>query len=290
VRRTGGGGAVPIFRRGGTGYDPSIGVCLTTPSIPDIVLRSLAFPARRATPSKVAGWPLAVLLVIAFTGCSGDDDTGGATTLLPPSSAAVVETTVETTVVPVPVTAGSASPTTSPPPTVSTAAPDSSLPATTEPSTPSQDEAEQDVIEAAIASWTAFNELLLDPGNDDLLAAVALTRTGAALDRAIDVIVGYRARNEAERTLTDFPAKIDVIRDSVLIDLDAGSAALEYCRLGSNIWVEIGANQDGSDRVLNDEVNSYLETAMFELVDGGWMKTDGMTKAKYEGELACPAE
>ena len=58
------------------------------------------------------------------------------------------------------------------------------------------------------------------------------------------------------------------------------------CNLGSNLTVEVGANNDGSDRVLDDSVTAYHELNTFELVDGAWLYSDGTDVAQVR-ERAC---
>ena len=129
--------------------------------------------------------------------------------------------------------------------------------------------------------------MLLDPTNDDKLVPIADTRRGEALDRAIELVTSYRVRNLAERTNPEFPATVEFGEDPVVLDLVAGTAVVEYCRLGSNVWVEVAANADGSDRIVDDTINAYLEQDTFALVDGVWLKVSGVSLAKFEGEMTC---
>ena len=153
--------------------------------------------ARRAVPiasaagageamSRPTVVPVAIVAVFAVmgVGCSGGDDAA------PSSSAASVSTTIAVSSAPTSTIASTVAPTTLPttsPPTTT-----SGTDATTSSTTiPTKQQAKRDVIAAAIASWTAFNELLLDPTNDERLAALAQTRTGAALERAIEIVAGW---------------------------------------------------------------------------------------------------
>ncbi|HEY5663690.1 MAG TPA: hypothetical protein VIS05_06615 [Ilumatobacter sp.] len=149
------------------------------------------------------------------------------------------------------------------------------------------DELRLDLSDAAIASWLAFNELLLDPTNDERLKAVASTRAGRALDHAIEVVSQYRVEGQVEKTNERFPAQIDVETSSITWDRASGRGTVEYCRLGSNVWVEIGSGQGGTDLILDDSINSYLVRDEFIFVAGSWLKVDGTTLAKFEGELSC---
>ncbi len=137
---------------------------------------------------------------------------------------------------------------------------------------------------------SAFNELLLDPENDDKAATVGTVLTDEALDRAIEIAVSYRVNKQAERTHPEHPAGVQIDDESIVIDSVTATATVEYCRLGSNVWVEVASNPDGSDRVLDDTINSYLERDSFSLIDGRWMKVSGVTVTKHDGELECPPD
>jgi hypothetical protein len=62
------------------------------------------------------------------------------------------------------------------------------------------------------------------------------------------------------------------------------------CRIGSSILIEIAGNPDGSDRVINDEVNAYHERSDLILVDGRWLESDGERIKKFEGVASCDAD
>lgn len=230
----------------------------------------------------------APLLLAAATlvGCSGATGTGAGTTLPLSTSMPVAETTHAS----LPAASVPTASVSSTPPTAAAPVPSSSPPTSTDRPAPSEDQAERDVIEAAIASWTAFNNVLLDPGNDDLLRALALTRTGEALDRAIEIVISLRGEGRKSVTNPDLPAVVTVFPESVSVDLKAGTAQVEYCRLGSNIAVEVDANADGTDRILDDSINSYHERDEFVLTDGDWRKSNGQTVEIFEGVPNCLAE
>ena len=50
---------------------------------------------------------------------------------------------------------------------------------------------------------------------------------------------------------------------------------------------EVAGNADGSDRVLDDTVTSYLDSETYALVDGEWLKSDGVQLEVFEGALEC---
>ncbi len=208
---------------------------------------------------------------LALSACTGDD-AAPTTTLAPvtipdPTTSTTATTTVTTTESVVATTGTTvAVPTT----TITEAA------------------AKQAVIAAAIESWRVLNEARLDPTNDDKLAAVAALRTGDALEAAVQLIADLRLTNQIEITNPDLPATAVPYPESVIVDLAKSTATVDYCRLGSNIWIERNGNPDGSNRVIDDTVNSYLEHDTFILSNGAWLKSRGESVAKYEGATTCP--
>jgi hypothetical protein len=51
--------------------------------------------------------------------------------------------------------------------------------------------------------------------------------------------------------------------------------------------VEVGAEPDGSDRVLDDSVTAYDTLETYVLVDGAWLNSDGQVIEAHEGSLTC---
>ncbi len=251
--------------------------------------------ARRAVPiasaagageamSRPTVVPVAIVAVFAVmgVGCSGGDDAA------PSSSAASVSTTIAVSSAPTSTIASTVAPTTLPttsPPTTT-----SGTDATTSSTTiPTKQQAKRDVIAAARAAWQSLNDLRLDPTNDALLEALALTRTGASLESAIDIIATYRADDLRAVTNDEFPAYFQPIRDSVIIDGPAGTASLEYCRLGSNLLVEVGGNPDGTDLVLDESISAYRERSDLVLTETGWLESGGVVLQQFEGATRCDA-
>jgi hypothetical protein len=131
------------------------------------------------------------------------------------------------------------------------------------------------VIDALITSWETLNEARLDPLDDEKLAAMAITRTGDALDRVVQLIAGYRANNQRSVTNRKIPAMIKPYPDTVELDLNAGTARIDYCWINSNTLVEVGGNSDGTDRVIDDSISVVSDRDFFELIDGRWLKSGG---------------
>jgi hypothetical protein len=239
------------------------------------------------------GVAVAVAVTLVLVACSGDDDAAPSTTLAAPPtsveapSSTVAATTPETTE-PAPVSTPTTPATpTSPPPTTPSTLPPEPTTTTGSSSPPNQAQIKQDVIDATITAWTAFNELLLDPTDDERLSAIAGTRTADALDRVIDIVLQLQLEGRKSVTNPDLPATIRIDRSSAMVDVDRGTATVEYCRLGSNITVEIGGNEDGTDRILDDTINSYLESDTFVLENGVWLKSGGQTIEIFEGARTC---
>jgi len=224
---------------------------------------------------------LAASLTLVFSACSGDADASPGTTV----AAEAPATSTTDAVAPPEATA----PTTEP-------APDTSPPTLpAEPTTtatsapPDEDQVKQDVINAAIASWTAFNDLKLDPTNDDKLAALAQTATGTLLDRSIEVIVDYRVNGKRSVVNERAPSYLLVDTETVNVDLGSDLVTLESCRVSSNILVEVGGNADGSDRVLDDSIVTYRESSEFVRIDGRWFEAGGVVLERMEGVEQCPS-
>jgi hypothetical protein len=145
------------------------------------------------------------------------------------------------------------------------------------------------VIDALITSWETLNEARLDPLDDEKLAAMATTRTGPALDRAVQILARYRAYNRRSVTNPSTPSKITPYVDSIVVDLEAGTASIDYCWLNSNVLVETGGNSDGTDLVLDDSISAVHDRDYFVLEGGEWLEQDGIVIKRYEDSTECTA-
>jgi hypothetical protein len=237
----------------------------------------VASAARRDVVMRRRGLGLAVFAVVC-AGCSGGDAAA------PSSTAAIASTTTAASVEPPSTIASSVAPTTLPT-TSPPAATSGTDPPTSTTAVLTEQQAEQEVIEAAIASWTAFNEAKLDPTNDDLVAELGETRTGPALDRAVELIVGLRAQNRRSRTHPTLPATVQGLAGTARVDLGSGTASVEYCWLNSNILVETVG--DGTEEVIDASVSTSRDRDHFELRGGRWLKTSGEVIETHEGVVSC---
>ncbi|WP_300625526.1 hypothetical protein [Ilumatobacter sp.] len=240
----------------------------------------------------------AALVLVA---CNGDDDTTPTTPTTPPSAtpdSAVVTSTSETsptTDAVVPTTAPDTSTTTdsTPPPSTSDPAPTSietiplTVPSTTEVPLDDLTAEEREVVEFVLESFRLFNELRLDPTNDDKYDAALALRTGASLDASRGLIDEYRENGLMGTPFPNLPSTITPFLDTITIAEDGSSASVDVCWLNSNILVEVGGNPDGTDRVLNDIISAEYERYTLTRVGGAWLIASIAGGEVFEGSLTC---
>jgi hypothetical protein len=228
----------------------------------------------------------ALAVAVLASACSGGDD--AVTTTATVQGSAETDDTLATTTTPV----------TTPPSTVSTTDPETTTtaPPVTEPpdpvtttaaSTQPDDDIHRSIIDAVIESWRVFNEAKLDPTDDDKVAALSEVRSGELLTASIDLISRYRFENRRSVTNDEFPATLVPDAETIQLTDDGSRATLESCRVNSNLSVEIGGNPDGTDRVVDDSVSVFIETAELELVDGRWIEVGGAIIERFEGATSC---
>lgn len=236
---------------------------------------------RTLTRRAIASALLTIPLLVAAS-CSNDESAN------PPATSAAIPNTPPPTILPPTTTELPA--TTEPP---ETEPPQTSAPAATTPpsSSPINDveQAKRDVIAAAEHTWFVFNEVKLDPTSTEKLDAAVAAHTGAAQESIRRIIDEYRSNNRRSMTLELAPATIHVNEGSVQIDQETGAATVESCVLNTNVLVEIQGSSDGSDRVIDDTISSYLVREVFVPSDGQWLEADGTVLSTYEGALTCDA-
>ena len=250
--------------------------------------RPASVPAEPARGRRLGA--VAAVLVLVAGACSGDDDSTDATTA-PTTVPAVTTDTPPTTTMP-------------PPPTVpETPVPESTVPETTEATTTTSasptatlaldatttttvaDPEVQAVIDAAHASWAAYIGAIRDPGDEERLLALAETKREEALTSSVGIVQDLIVMNQRAIPHPEIDAEFVPRPES--IEIDGDSAVIEYCWVGSDIIVEVGASSDGTDRVVNDEVLIYVERENFEVIDGRWRKVSGTVLEQIEEEVSC---
>lgn len=232
-----------------------------------------------------------VAATLLLGACSGGSD-APETAESPLGSAAVTiaDTTAATTSSPAPATtaAAIAPPTTAATPASTTAAATAAVTApATIPSDPAV--AQQQVIDTVIAAWQAYRAAIRDPLDEDRLAAMATLISGPKLQRSVQEIANVASSGIVARENPTTPAALDIDEQTVVVDLAAGTASVEYCRIGSDLGVKIGGNPDGTDQIVVDEVNAYHERSDLVFRDGRWFDDDGVVIATFPGATTCAA-
>ena len=225
-----------------------------------------------------------VLVVAALTlgACSGDSaapaTTASDTTApAPTTSAETVTPTIPTT------TAVATTPPTTTPPLAATTAPPT-VPATI-PADLAQ--AQQDVIDATAAAWQAFRTAARDPQNEDKLGTLATAASGPTLERWIATLAELVTSGLIAVENPTTPASIEIYPETVVVDIAAGAASVEYCRIGSDLGIEVGGNPDGTDKIVINEVNAYHERSDLIFTNGRWLDNDGVLLEKFPGAATC---
>jgi hypothetical protein len=213
-----------------------------------------------------------LLAACALVACSGDDDTADPTTT---ATSALATTIAEAPTVATPTTATAPSstavatttsvPTTAPIPTTA-AAPTSTGPL---------DEAEAiaAIIETAQGAWRAYHDALLDPQDETKVAGLAQYYDGPILDGLARFVEDYRANGYRLVENPTLESSFTLSPLFVTLDLEDGLATVVGCHVNGYVKVHVGANPDGSDRVLDDSVIRRMETRELQLVDGRWKVT-----------------
>jgi uncharacterized circularly permuted ATP-grasp superfamily protein len=147
-----------------------------------------------------------------------------------------------------------------------------------------EEQAKQEVIEAAENAWYLFNEAKLDPTNESKVETALAAQTGSARSRVEQIIDQYVRLNQRSRTLESAPARVAVDQTSVLVDLSAGTASLELCHLNSNLLIQ---SASGADVIVDDQVVAYRTNESYVLVDEIWLKSDGVVLDELEGAYTC---
>ena len=213
------------------------------------------------------------------------------------------ESAAPTTTVPGTTASSSTSPATTAPATISTTAPAATTPPTTAPPTTATTvaptvaatipadlaQAQQDVINAAIAGWQAYEDAARDPSNEAKLARLAATLSGPKLQKSIENISALVASGRVVVENPAMPAAVDIYEETVVVDPVALTGSVEFCRIGSDLGIEPGGNPDGTDKVVVNEINSYHERSDLIFVSGTWFDDNGAVLQKFEGSATCGA-
>ena len=233
---------------------------------------------------------VAVAAALVAVACSGGDDADvvGTTATMAPDLTEPTTAVSEVVATPAPL------PTTEPPATTSAPVDTTDpTPATTEPPPPSTTERvltaeELAVVEAARLSATTWYEVFRDPGNEELIQAAAVVRTGPALTRLVDRLADVRTSNLKSAPNPDVPARVDMYEQTVEL-LGDDRATVEYCYVDADFTVEIGTAPDGGDVVLDDSILARRGRSDLVRVDGLWLVESGTELSVTDGSATCDA-
>lgn len=198
-------------------------------------------------------------------------------------------TTIESTA-PAPTVAPTSTSTTMPPPTTSSITTTSQAPpGTTAPTTPATTAptTEEAIVAGFDASQEAFFYAVYNLDAADGLDRMRATTTGESLERGLAIYEEIVSNGWRARPNPDVPDRSIVVEPVNIID--SSTAALTICQVGSAVVYAPGANADGSDLIINDEIGVRLMRATMVLEGGVWKLFSGTTTEDLEGPEACDA-
>jgi hypothetical protein len=146
---------------------------------------------------------------------------------------------------------------------------------------------EREIVESVLEAFRLFNELRLDPTNDELYEAALAARVDPARAAAQQIIEGYRSDGLRSRPFPGLPASITPFLDTLTIGDDGADASVDVCWLNSNILVEVGTGEDGGDRVVNDVISSQYMRYEVQRSDGRWLLKNILGGDVFEGATTC---
>ena len=226
---------------------------------------------------------LVAALVVLTAACSGSEEAGGTSTSPP--------TTAATTAVP---TSTAAAPT-----TTTTIASTTAISATTQP-VPATTEAPTTTVAPVASTGREVGDALIEAREAYLYAVYNLDAPDAAQRLAATHAAGSPSLELAQdnvQTLVDngwLARPNPEIPDTVTIEsdvtmLDETTAELVVCIVGAGEVYDPGAADDGSDLVINGEIEAALDRVTMVLEDGRWKLREG-TNLTTESGTACVVE
>ena len=218
--------------------------------------------------------PTAVLAVVLTASACSDDDSA-ATSTVPPRTSSVA-------------TSGDASTT-----NASTIPLPSTTAATQAPTTTIDQIAATKQAVAAAAVQSRQDYLYAVQNYDAPDALTVLGRTAAAnspaFQRGVDNMNNLRSNGWKVRPNPTVPSSLTVESDVDLLDgPPATRAELTVCEIGAGIVYEPNAAPDGSDTIVNDEINARRSRVTMVLEGGSWRVYSGEELGSWNGQASCP--
>jgi hypothetical protein len=212
--------------------------------------------------------------------CSGAEsdvaDSTAPTTIEPTTPAPTAAPTSTTT---------STTPPTTEPTTTTTEAPSGTTAATPVPTT-APPTTEGAIAAAAIESREAYLYAVYNVDAPDALARMRASSTGESLEKGLAIYQefvdnGWRARSNPDVPSALTPESIRLI--------DETTAEATVCEVSAGVVFAPGANADGSDLIVNDEISASRLRITLVLEAGTWKLSDGTTIESWSGATSCPA-
>lgn len=225
---------------------------------------------------------LAIAATLSVAACSsGSDSEGAPDTSAAPTQVETIPAIAETD----PSTTTSTTTSTAPASTSATTA--SAVTATSESletTTPSDVEAE--IEAAAIESREAYLYAVYNVDAPDALDRLLTSTTdgGASQERGLElynnvVENGWRARPNPEVPNSTTIEQVSIIDDT--------TAEVTSCTVDAGVVFSPGANPDGSDQIVNDDIVAYRNLLEIVFVEGVWLVDMGVRVDTWEGATEC---
>lgn len=144
-----------------------------------------------------------------------------------------------------------------------------------------------DVVAAATEAWSLLNAARLDPSPAVIDAALA-AYTGKSKDAVTELLTSYGVTGQVSRTDEAAPATVVPYPDTVTVSNDGGEATVEVCEVDTNVLVQPGTGEGGTDVVVDDAIASHRVRVTLRLVDGVWLESDGEILDTFEDATSCP--
>jgi hypothetical protein len=124
-------------------------------------------------------------------------------------------------------------------------------------------------------------------------ALTVLGRSTAAnspsFQQTVDNIENLRSNGWRVKPNPDVPSVLTVESDVTLLDgPPATRAELTVCIIGAGIVYEPGTGVDGTDSIVNDEINARRTLVTMILEDGAWKLYSGDPIGSWNGQSSCP--
>lgn len=230
----------------------------------------------KSNPSN--GPALAAALVVLLLGCSGSENDSGTTVSTPTSDSVITSSTTTTEPTATTVT----SPTTTTSTTTSTSTTTTTEAPTTTTSEP-VDTTNDAIADGLIASREAYLYAVYNLDAADAEDRLAATHAAGSpsLELALENVQTLVDNGWLARPNPDIPDTVTIESDVTMVD--ETTAELIACVVGAGEVYAPGANDDGSDQVVNGDIEAALNRVTMVLEDGQWKLREGTNLTSGSG-------